>query len=132
MKMLNAIEIAELTVLRGNGDSSVIVLELYNGGGSQNWGRQFPSLTSEQLNALDETAFMTFENRQKACDMFQELTLACGENGTGGLIGGTITLVVPHAREDDEVETITWELDEKTRPVLEGGVWKDEIIVERI
>ena len=132
MKMLTAIEIAELTVLRGNGDSSIIVLELINNGNDSRWRHQFPDLTTEQINALDETAFMTFGNRQKACDMFQELTQACAENGTGGLIEGTITLVVPDSRDDDQVEILPWDLSSETRPVLDGGRWKDEMIVERI
>ncbi len=132
MNTLNAVQIAELAVLRGNGESSFVVLDLYNGGGSQNWGRQFPSMTTEQLNMIDETAFLQCDTRKEACDLFQSLTKDCGDNGTGGIISGTITLVVPDARHDDEVETLTWELDEKTRPVLDGTTWKDEIIVDRI
>lgn len=34
MKNLNAVQIAEIAVLRGDGASSFVVLELYNGGGS--------------------------------------------------------------------------------------------------
>lgn len=89
-------------------------------------------MTTEQLNMIDETTFFECDTAKEARDLFQNLTKDCGNNGSGGMISGTMTLVVPHPRHDDEVETLTWDLDEKTRPVLEDGVWKDEMIVDRI
>lgn len=132
MNTLNAVQIAELAVLRGNGESGFVVLDLYNAGNPINWLRQFPSMTDDQREMLDSATFLQCETRKEACDLFQSLTKDCGDNGTGGIISGTITLVVPDARHDDEVETLTWELDEKTRPVLDGTTWRDEMIVDRI
>ena len=89
-------------------------------------------MTGDQLDMLDSATFLQCDTRKEACDLFQSLAKDCGDNGSRGMISGTMTLVVPHPRHDDEVETLTWDLDEKTRPVLEDGVWKDEMIVDRI
>lgn len=132
MKTLNALAIAQNVIADRTGDAGIVLLELHNGGGSQNWGRQFPSLSDDQLDMIDETAFMQCDSAREARDLFQRLTLDCAENGTGGLIGGTITLVVRDECESDDVETLAWDLDSKTRPVFEDGDWRDDLIVDRI
>lgn len=129
MKTLNALQIAQLAVVAGKGSTAIILLELHNGGGSQNWGHQFPSMTHEQLNMLDETTFISCDGVDEANEAFERLALACAENGTSGLISGKMTLITP---KGDGTDCFEWDLDSKTRPILEDGVWGEDIIVDRI
>lgn len=136
MRTLNPVDFAEMAVSSGNGDEAIIVLDLVNSGSGSRWAQQFPCLENDTINMLDDgVTFLHFSSTREAIDKFERLTLDCAENGTGGLIGGTISLVMTPWGEDDGVESLSWDLHDDTRPVFvpQGrGAWRYETIAERI
>lgn len=130
MTAMDPVDFARMAV--GATDDSIIVLQLHNSGGSSRWGQQFPSLSSEQLNMIDDTAFLHFDSWIEAARTFERLTADCAENDTGGLISGAITLVCRPNGEDDGIETHEWDLNDSVRPVFRNRAWTNEQIVERI
>lgn len=134
MRTLCPIDFAEMAVQAGNGQESVIVLDLHNSGSDSRWRSQFPDLDDETINLLTDgsVVFLHFDRFMDAAQTFETLALQCAQNGTGGLIGGKLTLVNTPLDQDDGVESRSWSLDDDHRPVFAGSRWTDEIIVDRI
>ena len=106
-KTLNALEMA--TALNAATGESIIVLDLYNNGGNSRWGRALPSLSDEEINAVDEVMFMTFDNKVDAATRFNELVDGMVDENDS-LITGTISIVT--SRD----EPLTWDVESTMRP----------------
>ena len=134
MRTLCPIDFAEMAVQAGNGQESVIVLDLHNSGSDSRWRQQFPDLDDETIGLLanGSVVFLHFDRFLSAAQTFETLALQCAESGPGGLVGGTISLVATPYGEDDGVETTSWELDSDSRPVWGQGRWTYEQIADRL
>lgn len=113
--------------------SHFVVVEVENNGSSSRWSSHFPSLAGELLDGLmsRDTTFLKYDSRNDAVTAFERLTLDCGQEGIGVMMG-KITLVTVPLGQDYGYEVIEWELDEDNRPVWDGREWNHETIVERI
>lgn len=129
---LSSIDMAKMAV--SNSSSSYIVLEVENNGSSIRWTSQFPSLTSEQLEALStqNTTFLEYETRNEAVSAFETLTRDCADESMGQIVTGTITFVSLPYDQDDGHDVVSWELDDESRAVWKVREWKHEMIADRI
>ncbi len=121
---LNAIEMASaLNAATGN---SIIVLNLINNGSSSRWHAALPSLSGDELNAVDEVMFMTFDNASDANIRFNELIDGLADEHVC-LISGTISLI------SSEDEPLTWDVEESTRPLWSDMYgWGNDNILHRL
>lgn len=113
--------------------TSFVVFEANNAGGSQNWGRTFPSLGELALDELvgsDGLVAIEFETADEARDAFTTYAREATENYTS-IIGGDIKLVT-RSPSGNRHTVRNFEIDSKTYPVFEDGQWRDEIAPDRL
>ena len=137
MRTLSPIDMAQMAV--SSSDSSYVVLELENMGMERHWNLQFPTLDAETLSAVAKTgvAFLEYDSRQEAVEAFERITLDCATNDTGDFIKGTVTFVSTEYGKDDGHDTMSWDIDDETRPVFRAAehrrpAWTCETIMDRI
>lgn len=122
MAPLNALALAcEIHRYAGEGNA-FIVIAAENAGGGQRWSAAFPSLTTEQVNALDEQIAIRFYSEAEAREAF---TTICRDvaNNDGCLITGTITLVASdwdNRHGESETRTLSYEIGDEEVPVFNG------------
>ncbi len=132
MTIFKTADITELLCMRTG--ESAIVFNCWNNGTSSRWFQQFPSLTEDQINALDEPCAIFFENSAEARSVFETVCRDFADNDDGGLIGGTIRLLEQTGESDhvNSLRTIRFDLDDRDRPVYTDGEWHNEMIASRI
>lgn len=120
MTALTALDLAsELQALTGK---SFIVIEACNSGGGQRWSQAFPSLTQDQINALDEPVAIRFASEAEAREAF---TVICRDvaNNNGRLITGAVTLITSDwdsPKSDADTRTLSYEIGDEDIPVFDG------------
>ena len=105
-----------------------VVFAAVNGGGSQNWGRTFPSLDDAALSTIvdtDGSVAIEYDDADAAAEAFTTFAREATENHTG-IIEGEILLVT------GDGEPRPFNVSSTTYPVLEDGVWHDELAPNRL
>lgn len=132
MTIFKIADVAEMLCLRSG--ESAIVFECWNNGSSSRWAQHFPSLTTEQLDAIDEPCVIFYEVTAEARTAFETICRDLAENDEGGLISGTIRLLEQVGEDDhvNDLHTVRFDLDDRDRPVFIDGEWHSEMIASRI